>query len=1446
MGDTLKRMAGKLGASMLALCLALSLVPAYAHAAGEPYGTHVGEMAQTTASGDHVRTGTDVNIAVKGNLTLETSPALTIFDYPEQLEGDECFLVSTARGGVKIKDAPDGLPYAYSWSRQVYDAATKTFVDELPTDPYKMTGTVEVQPTDDGMTMRYDLVSDAYRMNTLYRYRVSITDAAGNTCENTVEVFCGNEYIYGTITNGKPGKRDAVQTAADLAAEADANTDTDTTIVDVTAMRLFDSELVVAELGAEMRSMLLSYAQGNVMDSATNVSLVSERATEDKPVFITPPMVKLAFRLHDQTIEEGWPVRVLAIQDGRVVTVSEEDAVVETDADGYKIARVGILDDEDSGVDALGVFAVTYPPRGGAADQVKVTSGARMPVGLDGFGEAIAAGGRVAPADTDTLYAVGTRVRYTFLPDEGYAFDFVTLGANPDGAKNPRVVSTTDNTTLGANFLDLSVYKPDTTDHLYVTAYFKHVGTPSVPGTDPTDPDPVDPMLTHQIQAVAGPGGSISPAGTFQIRTGASETFTILPDDGFDVDAVTVNGHPVAIETHEGGFSTLTLKNITSNMLVFVTFKSVPGHTVTQDPLRVSVSSSGSGSAQPEGEISVARGEGLTITLLPDGASRLLSLTRDGRDITSEVAANLTYTLEAVQADTRIHATFSDAAGNVDPVVPGASLITTKTETVRVQNMYGDAVGGFVVPSRVETSFGATERLVIKPANGSYIVSATKVVRAADGSLTETPLEVHPFKVVGAGESVTGGIRMPYSYVDVVADAQEVEVRVVFDGSEYDPDNPGGCIDPNDPNPPAPGDPDAPPRYVYEEEPAPLQHRVDIEVVAPEGVPGGLVSAARNGQQIGAVDSYVMMDHGGTLSLSAFPYGGYAAQIAVVRGEDNLQAGSGVQATVPQVGDRNHALGEAVSASYTVTGPGTIRVTFTFVGGYTPPEVDEGTSLYHAVSVGAGTVTPDFASVVEGAPAATFTITPDEGYRVSAVTLYDETTGRDVSDKLGAWSASGGTIELGYLGQGAYVLSVVFGKATEGPDGPKPPVDPIDPSNPDKPYDPDKPVAPSDREYTLTARVGHDMTQYDGDGTVAIVGSSATDQAGNPIMKVKAAQKAVVTFAPETNSILAYVTIATPGSEPREVSVVGSTLVLTSFTADTTVTAYFKYGTFIQPVELSVDFSQNLSPEECGWELTGAPADKVAYGDSLTAMVSRVAGSDKADDYKLTSLTVNGEEKIGEMVGAAQGRSADALAFYTLENVVRDTQVRAVFAYDPLGVDPGPGPDEPDDPNNPDNPDDPDDPNDPNNPGNPTGPWDVSGTVTVTASTSGRGTISPEGRVTVRAGTPFTFTLKPNAGYQPVSITLTDSHGTRTQRQTTTQLSLTVTEDTTVVANFAVQAYPGANDTVSRTIRHLQSLAKTGDIQMVGALALVALACGAGGIALVAVARRRKKDEETA
>jgi len=73
--------------------------------------------------------------------------------------------------------------------------------------------------------------------------------------------------------------------------------------------------------------------------------------------------------------------------------------------------------------------------------------------------------------------------------------------------------------------------------------------------------------MTYTISASASGGGSISPSGTVTVDYGESKTFKIIPDSGYKITNVKVDGVSV------GAVSTYTFSNVTSDHKIEATFE---------------------------------------------------------------------------------------------------------------------------------------------------------------------------------------------------------------------------------------------------------------------------------------------------------------------------------------------------------------------------------------------------------------------------------------------------------------------------------------------------------------------------------------------------------------------------------------------------------------------------------------------------------------------------------------------------------------------------------------------------------------------------------------------------------------------------------------------------------------------------------------------------------
>ena len=76
---------------------------------------------------------------------------------------------------------------------------------------------------------------------------------------------------------------------------------------------------------------------------------------------------------------------------------------------------------------------------------------------------------------------------------------------------------------------------------------------------------------TYTIQASAGANGIITPSGTINVAQGANQSFSMIPNTGYEVQNVYIDGNSV------GALTSYTFTNVTANHQIHVTFIQVDG-----------------------------------------------------------------------------------------------------------------------------------------------------------------------------------------------------------------------------------------------------------------------------------------------------------------------------------------------------------------------------------------------------------------------------------------------------------------------------------------------------------------------------------------------------------------------------------------------------------------------------------------------------------------------------------------------------------------------------------------------------------------------------------------------------------------------------------------------------------------------------------------------------
>jgi len=204
--------------------------------------------------------------------------------------------------------------------------------------------------------------------------------------------------------------------------------------------------------------------------------------------------------------------------------------------------------------------------------------------------------------------------------------------------------------------------------------------------------------LTLPITAEAGPGGSIVPEGTINVVYGSELAFTIIPDNGYHISDVKVDG------TSIGRVSDYTLSNITTDHSLTAEF-SINTYTVTAN-------SSRGGSVVPVGTTTINHGSNLRFEIAPDPGYHIVDVKVDG----TSMGRISEYTFSIITANHTISAEFS----------------------INTYTISGNStIGGSITPSGTTTAnHGSALTFTIVPDNG-YHISDVKVDGASAGTISE-------------------------------------------------------------------------------------------------------------------------------------------------------------------------------------------------------------------------------------------------------------------------------------------------------------------------------------------------------------------------------------------------------------------------------------------------------------------------------------------------------------------------------------------------------------------------------------------------------------------------------------------------------------------------------------------------------------------------------------
>ena len=150
-------------------------------------------------------------------------------------------------------------------------------------------------------------------------------------------------------------------------------------------------------------------------------------------------------------------------------------------------------------------------------------------------------------------------------------------------------------------------------------------------------------------------GGSITPAEPQSVPQGGTCVFVFLPEAGYEVYAVTVNGE--AVEPSDS----YMFENVSADAALHVEFAKI-GAAPSGDVFRITLHTGEGGAAALDGAPEVEEGGRRVLTVTPEDGYRLARLTVNGLERTADENGRLA--LEGILEDLTIEVTFEKADGN--------------------------------------------------------------------------------------------------------------------------------------------------------------------------------------------------------------------------------------------------------------------------------------------------------------------------------------------------------------------------------------------------------------------------------------------------------------------------------------------------------------------------------------------------------------------------------------------------------------------------------------------------------------------------------------------------------------------------------------------------------------------------------------------------------------
>ena len=270
-------------------------------------------------------------------------------------------------------------------------------------------------------------------------------------------------------------------------------------------------------------------------------------------------------------------------------------------------------------------------------------------------------------------------------------------------------------------------------------------------------------MVTFIITASAGPNGSISPSGAVSVNYGEDKIFTIIPNTGYHIVDVKVDGVSV------GAITSYTFTHVTSNHTIDATF--------AIDTFTITASAGPNGSISPSGAVSVNYGGNKSFTIKANPGFMIFRILVDGSQITISNPFTITYTFSNVTSNHIIQAEFMKIPditpptityiSGIDINVPSEVKTNKDTYTFTVEAFDESGIGRMVVkvngivqidknnldPTIYLSEGVNTVEVTVYDTCGNYTIKSFKVIKDSRPPVVNLTI---PEKVISSTIEVKG------------------------------------------------------------------------------------------------------------------------------------------------------------------------------------------------------------------------------------------------------------------------------------------------------------------------------------------------------------------------------------------------------------------------------------------------------------------------------------------------------------------------------------------------------------------------------------------------------------------------------------------------------------------------------------------------------------------